>query len=105
MQETNFFVSADETPVPMQENNIIEPFGQRLGEENQTWSNFKAGPPPSAAFKVLGIDKCPMSPNCNDDKRVAHRKRARDLKNWAFYKFPQLFVHASQQAALVTTVV
>jgi len=105
VQETNFFVSTDAAPVPIQENDIIEPFGQQLGEENQTWSNFKAVPPPSAAFKVLGIDSCPMSPNCNENNRVAHRKRARDLKNWAFYKFPQLFVQATQQATFITTVV
>jgi len=105
LQETNFFVSTDSTPVPVQENDIIEPFGQRLGVENQTWSNFKAGPPPEAAFKVLGIDSCPMSPNCNQDARVAHRKRTRDLKNWAFYEFPQLFISHAHTARLMSTVV
>lgn len=101
LQETNFFVSTDSTPVPVQENDIIEPFGQRLGMENQTWSNFKAGPPPAAAFKVSGIDSCPMSPNCNSDARIAHRKRGRDLKNWAFYKFPQLYLEAHRTSMTV----
>jgi hypothetical protein len=89
LQETNFFVSKDSTPLPLQEMDIIEPFGQRLGVENQTWPQFTPGAPPAAAFKVYGADTCPMSPNCNDNSRQKHRKRARDLKNWAFYKFPQ----------------
>jgi hypothetical protein len=101
LQETNFYVSTDASPIPVQENDIIEPFGQRLGVENQTWSNFKAGPPPDAAFKVLGIEECPMSPNCNEDSRVAHRKRARDLKNWAFYKFPQVYLDAQRSMPTV----
>lgn len=105
IQQTNFFVSKDAVPVPVQENDIIEPFGQRLGVENQTWSQFKAGPPPEVAFKVLGLASCPMSPNCNEDNRVAHRKRGRDLKNWAFYKFPQLWASAQYGMKGVSTLV
>jgi len=105
MQETNFLVSKDSPPVPVQENDILEPFGQRLGVENQTWSQFKAGPPPDVAFKVHGIDSCPMSPNCNQNSRVAHRKRARDLKNLAFYKFPQLFIDGQHKPVSMSTVV
>lgn len=104
MQETNFFVSKDATPVPVQENDIIEPLGQRLGVENQTWTSFKAGAPPAAAFRVHGINSCPMSPNCNNDQRVAHRKRARDLKNLAFYKYPQYFIRANQMGNNVVVV-
>jgi hypothetical protein len=105
LQQTNFYVSKDSPPLPLQESDIIEPFGQHLGVQNQTWSQFKAGPPPDVAFAVHGIDKCPMSPNCNAQNRVAHRQRARDMKNLAFYKFPQYFVGQHHQPAGMATVV
>merc|ERR1711920_286660 len=89
----NFLVSLDSPPLPVRENDIIEPLGQVMGTENTTWSQFTPGAPPVAAFAVQGVEKCPMSPNCNSNARVAHRMRGRDFRNMALYRFPQFFMN------------
>jgi len=105
MQQTYFFVSTDDSPLPVREFDIIEPFGQKLGEENSTYSAFTPGKEPDTTFKVIGLDSCPMDPNCNSDSRQAHRMRGRDLRNLFAYKYPQAVIAAQKEAALKSVVV
>eukprot|EP01062_Namystynia_karyoxenos_P026978 TRINITY_DN2080_c0_g1_i1.p1 TRINITY_DN2080_c0_g1~~TRINITY_DN2080_c0_g1_i1.p1 ORF type:complete len:274 (+),score=98.03 TRINITY_DN2080_c0_g1_i1:78-824(+) len=92
MQKTNFYVTPDGA-IPVKEQDIIEPLGQVIGTENQTWIEFKAGAPAKSLFDVKGVDSCPMDPNCQQDSRSSHRRRGRDVDNWAYYRFPQAFAH------------
>jgi len=35
---------------------------------------------------MQGIDNCPMSNQCNSDKRQLHRLRRKNFQTWYYYK-------------------
>lgn len=67
MEATNFYVDESDPskPVPVAIIQIIEPMGQQIGLQNQTFVTFVPGTPNKDTFKVVGAASCPMSKGCN----------------------------------------
>ena len=74
MSTTNFYadISNKKAAVPVFSSNHLTPLGQDLGFTNQSWSNFTAGTPPAAKFKIAGMATCPQSSKCQQSKMLAH---------------------------------
>jgi len=76
MQKTDFYakLSADKkTGVPVLSVMTIEPMGRPIGQENQTWSNWTPGVPDKSKFDIAGVDTCPQSKQCGQQKHQAAR--------------------------------
>lgn len=83
MEIDNFYVdcSNPSNAVPVAEVDLLTPFGQSLGSQNQTWANFKGGPQNPAKFVVNGMASCPEANNCggSDDSNSATLMRMTPL--------------------------
>ncbi|RYG52532.1 hypothetical protein EON67_01020, partial [archaeon] len=52
----------------------LTPFGEYMGQSNNTYTNFKAGAQDPKWFTVKNVTTCPQSNNCdNDSVRQMHR--------------------------------
>lgn len=71
MQTTDFYVTTGDKPLPIAQIDHITPFGEPIGQQNNTFVTFKQGVPPASVFTVKGADKCPINQQCagggNDD--------------------------------------
>jgi len=87
MEITDLYVDQSDPshPVPVQEVDQLTPFGQFIGTMNSTWSGFTPGTPDPALFNIAGVDKCPMSSQCNSGVRQVNRLRARRWLSWYRY--------------------
>lgn len=89
MQTTDFYATlpADPTAMatPVYEHDTLEPFGQHIGDEETSWTDFKAGQPDPSLFAVSGVADCPESPNCGNS--VRQHRRLRDGDYGAFAKY------------------
>jgi hypothetical protein len=97
MEQHNFFVNmnADGTAVPVRDEDQMTPFGQPMGTQNVTWSNFKAGPQDPKLFAVTDLASCPQDPNC-DDSHNSMRMMAR-LMDRRPDDFAKMFAHLKEE--------
>lgn len=52
----------------------LTPFGEYMGQSNNTYTNFKAGAQDPKWFSVKNVTTCPQSNNCDSDSvRQMHR--------------------------------
>jgi len=86
MEIDDFYVDQSRSPaVPVQEVDQITPFGQNLGQFTTNFLSFVAGTPDPSHFAVTGIDQCPMSQNCGEQRRQLHRLRNKSRLTWLKY--------------------
>ena len=88
MSTTDFYAdtSVPTAAVPIYATVAITPFGgAQIGSQNQTWQNWKSGPPDSAKFKIAGVDACPRSRQCAEPEWQAHRLASRQYRTWQSY--------------------
>jgi len=78
--ETSYvFVNQAPNPaVPVQENDILTPFGFEIGAANMYWSDFVSQMPKASLFNVNNVNSCPMSNGCNDDTSILGQRRHRN---------------------------
>lgn len=66
MEATNFYIDqSGATAVPVAIIQIMEPFGQKLGGQNQTFVTFTPGVPDKSKFTVKGAASCQQAKGCN----------------------------------------
>lgn len=66
MEATNFYVDeSGASPVPVAIIQIIEPMGQQIGAQNQTFVTFVPGVPDKSKFTVKGAATCKLA-KCNN---------------------------------------
>jgi hypothetical protein len=91
MQANIFYakMNTDGSAIPVRVEEELTPFGEKLGTQNRTYTNYKAGPQDPKHFVVGNIDKCPKDPNCGDSRnsirmaaRLADRRYGDLLKMW-----------------------
>jgi len=97
MSKTNFYadISNKDAAVPVYLSQHLQPLGQDLGFTNQSWSNFSAGTPPAAKFKIAGMAACPMSNKCQQSKMLAHH-----MANRNYHTLASLVEHEVQHAVM-----
>jgi hypothetical protein len=82
--------------IPVLEFDELTPLKQNLGQMNESWSNFKAGPQDPSLFKYTNgpLEGCPKDPNCgNSDVFHARFNRA---KRQSLAQMEQLMVERQQ---------
>lgn len=77
-------VSNSSNPVPIQEVDVLTPFGQNIGQEEAQWTGFRAGFDASV-FDIKGIDSCQMGQNCQQNSKQMLRLRMGNYKTWHYY--------------------
>ncbi len=70
---------------PVLAETAVRPLGVTVLSINTTYTAWNAGPQPSSAFSVHGLDECPMSRSCSDGweadpLRAARRAATRALR-------------------------
>jgi len=84
MEIDNIYV-VQSTGLPALEVDQITPFGQPIGEETTTYTEFIPGTPDPSHFNIKNVASCPLDANCGDDRRQHHRLRSGARKTWLHY--------------------
>jgi len=92
MQTTDFYceIGSDGKATPVQQVDHLTPFGQPIGQQTQTWTNWVSGSPNAKLFDVAGVADCPESQKCGNNQNAAramNRLRNRMYKTWLRYQF------------------
>ena len=83
---------------PIVDIDTLTPFGEYIGQSNNTYTNWVAGPQDSKWFNVSGVQTCQQDANCNQVSRQMHRLRSRQMR--VFYKY----LFAAKRAAALADV-
>jgi hypothetical protein len=81
MEIDEFFVDQT-TQLPLQEIDVLTPFGEQIGDMTTTYLQFIPGTPDAKLFAVTGIKDCPQDNNCGQDYRQFVRLRNGAHKTW-----------------------
>lgn len=67
METTDFYIkeATGKLSVPIAIIQHITPFGQNLGQQNQTFASFTSGVPAKSHFTVIGGAQCKQAKGCN----------------------------------------
>jgi len=77
MQVNTFYVDqSGKTPLPVLEYDKLTPFGQYLGDSNNSYANFRAGKQDPSKFRVNGVEDCPLDPQGCGQSSLMSRMRA-----------------------------
>jgi len=96
MEVDDFYIDqTQQPPVPVQEVDLLTPFGQTIGQMTSNFLQFTPGTPDPSKFDIKGIDNCPMSNNCQQSRRQVHRLRYKNRLTWLkYYQEAQLAKNA-----------
>ena len=88
MQSSNVYVDQSvNPPVPVQEIDILTPFGMPIGQQTNVFQSWSYEEPPASKLTVNGVDECPMASNCNQQSKQMMRLRMRMWNTFAFYQW------------------
>jgi hypothetical protein len=83
MEIDDFYVDQSKSPaIPIQEIDQLTPFGEKIGEFTSNYLSFVPGTPDPSHFDIKGVDNCPMSQNCDEQRRQMHRLRYKNRLTW-----------------------
>jgi hypothetical protein len=92
MESINMYLipaaAGEKYATPVREEDTLTPFGQYLGTENTTYSQFKAGPLDPKLFAVTGMDTCKQDPQCGKQNSLRMFNR---LRNHRMVDFAKMF--------------
>jgi len=83
-ETSNVFVDPS-SQLPYKEIDDLTPFGQAIGEEDETFHTFVPGTPDPAKFAVKNVENCPEDPNCGQSFRQFVRQKWRLRRTWMRY--------------------
>lgn len=73
-------------PVPVQETDVLTPFGEQIGSEETQWSNWQPGTPePSVFTSIKGLASCKEGKKCNSNNSQQVRARMGLWNTYALY--------------------
>jgi len=78
VQVNTFYVDqSGSTPLPVLEFDKLTPFGQYLGDSNNSYVNFKAEKQDPSKFRVNGLSDCPQDPQCGQSSLRSRMRAAK----------------------------
>ena len=100
MSTTDFYadITDPKAAVPVFMTQHLSPLGQDLGRQNITWSSYTPGKPDAKKFKIAGVDTCPMSKQCQSNKKVMHH-----MASGHFHTLASIIEHRPQHAVMPAT--
>lgn len=93
MSTTDFYCTEPDSnglSRPVTQLQHLTPFGQPIGQQNNTWETWTAGAPKASLFDIQGEADCPESNQCGNNQNLAramNRLRNRMWKTWLHYQF------------------